>query len=472
MLHFLLVKTKHCESNSYLSPIISKTKLRIVKHACLICGLIIIVFISILFFGCAATGSRQSSVSDSKTKPSWIENHPTSSTHFIGVGSAQIQSDLAQTQEQARMNALKDIAQQIEVTIISDITLNERNVTINNKVTTDQSIFQKKVRSLAQAALQDWEIQATWIGPDGFLYCKVVLEKKKYYDRVNKKVNDAIALATDALEASERGPFDSRLRELYKGLIALDDFLGNAMKSTVGGKEVILNNELPRRLQQLLSSVEIRPNINRIALSAAAPVPDSLGALAFVNGNPDSTIALSWTASVSSVETANMPTRSDGLRPVLLKTIPASAGVVQVTATIDCGTLTYDLLQRKFMLPSGSFSISRQTPRIFLSGNGSFCKQLLGRLTSCSAAISASSRGEADFILSAQSSSSGDPVQSMGIYRAKALLALLLTTNKGKRVLDVNEEVSAADAQDGSRAQENAQKVALEKAVKLVEGAF
>jgi hypothetical protein len=345
-------------------------------------------------------------------------------------------------------------------------------VTINKKVTTDQSVFQKKVRSLAQAALQDWEIQATWIGPDGFLYCKVVLEKKKYYDRVNKKVNDAIALATDALEASERGPFDSRLRELYKGMIALDDFLGNAMKSTVGGKEVILNNELPRRLQQLLSSVEIRPNINTIALSAAAPVPDSLSALVFVNGNPDSTIALSWSASVSSVETANMPTRSDGLRPVLLKTIPASAGVVQVTATIDCGTLNYDLLQRKFALPSGSFSISRQTPRIFLSGNGSFCKQLLGRLTSGSAAISASSRGEADFILSAQSSSSGDPVQSMGIYRAKVLLALLLTTNKGKRILDVNEEVSAADAQDGSRAQENAQKVALEKAVKLVEGTF
>ncbi|MGB7569502.1 MAG: LPP20 family lipoprotein, partial [Chitinivibrionales bacterium] len=214
---------------------------------------ILFVFIAMLVVGCASTGSQQSTIEHPATRPVWIDNHPTSPTHFIGVGSAQIQSDLAQTQEQARMNALKDIAQQIEVTIISDITLNERNVTINNKVTTDQSIFQKKVRSLAQAALQDWEIQATWIGPDGFLYCKVVLEKKKYYDRVNKKVNDAIALATDALEASERGPFDSRLRELYKGVIALDDFLGNAMKSTVGGKEVILNNELPRRLQQLLS---------------------------------------------------------------------------------------------------------------------------------------------------------------------------------------------------------------------------
>jgi hypothetical protein len=443
------------------------TSMRFVSSAIIL----IVVTAGTFFYGCVAS-APQPGASSAKNKPLWVSNHPTSPTHFIGVGSSRIQGDPVAAQKAACDAALSDIAQQIEVTIISDIKLNERNVTINNKVAMDQSVFQKNVQSLAQAVLQDWEVQATWSGPDGYLYCKVVLEKKKYYDRVNKKVDDAIAFATDALVASEQGPFDVRLRELYKGLIALDNFLGNAMKATVGGKEVILNNELPRRLQQLLSGVEIRPNINTITLSASAPMPDTLGAVVLVNGKQDPAIALAWSASVSSVEPTGMPVHPDGLHPVLLKTIPASAGVVHVTGTIDCGTLTYDLLQRKFAFPSGSFTISRQIPRIFLAEKVFFGKKLLDRLTSQSAAKAVSSPAEADFILSAWSAPSGEPVQSMGIFRARALLNLVVTTIDGKRILEVNEEVSAADAQAGSRAQANAEKVALEKAVKRVEGAF
>ncbi len=425
-----------------------------------------------LLIGCASTGGKQATSERSGSRPLWVDNHPASPTYFIGVGSARTDGDPVAVQENARMAALNDIAQQIEVMIASDVKLNEHNVTINNTVALDQSIFRKNIRTSAQAVLQDWEVQATWSDPGGRVYCKVVLEKKKYYDRVNKKVNDAIALAGDALAASEQGPFTARLRELNKGISALDEFLGNAMRATIGGKEIILNSELPRRLQALLSSVEIRPNVSQVKLTATTAIPDSLGVRVFVGGQPDSSVEAAWSASVQSVQPGGMPVRKDGLHIVMLNAVPASAGVVTITATVNLGTLAYDLLQRKFALPSGSFTISRQIPRIFLSATNAFSKRLLDRLTTRSAAMLAPSPEEADLILSAQCEPSGEPAQAMGIFRAKALLTVLLTAGNGKRILDISEEYSAADAQSGARAQANAEKVALDAAVKRVEGAF
>jgi LPP20 lipoprotein len=435
-------------------------------------ALLSISITAMLLLGCAST-SRNSIVSaDQTASPAWVYNHPTSSTHFIGIGSSRLGGDPVTAQKAACMAALSDIAQQIEVTIISDNKLFERAVTINDKMSINQSVFQKNVQLLARSVLQDWETKATWRDQKGNVYCKVILEKKKYYDRVNKKINDAIEFATDALEASEQGSFDARLRELYRGMIALDDFSGIPLRATVGVKEVVLNSELSRRLQRLLSGVEIHPNIDAVILSAASPVPDTLGVFTTIHGKRDPTVALSWSASTSDVEPTDMPVRADGLHPVSLKSVPSSAGTVRITASLDCGMLTYDLLQRKFMLPSGSFTISRKIPAIFLAENGVFEKKLLDRLTACSAAKAASSQDEADFVLSARSSASGDPVQVMGIYRAKALLNLVFTTVERRRVLDFNEEVSAAGARDCSGAQVNAGKVALEKAVALVKGAY
>ena len=427
------------------------------------------VIFCILLASCAAP--LKTVTSSTKPAPSWIEDRPISSTHFVGVGSARRISDLAATQEVARLNALKDISQQIEVSIMADVKMHQSQITVN-KSFSDELVLQKTVRSMTQAVLQDWEVVEGYTAPDGFYWCKIILDKKKYYDRVNKKINEAIDLAVDALAVSQSGSFDIRLRELYKGIIALDEFLGSAMRATVGGKEVILNTELPRRLQALLSGVEIRPNINAINLTAAATVPDTLGAYVFVNGEQNTAVALSWSASAAGVEPAEMPVRPNGLFLVRIKSVPASAGVVRITATINCGSLAYELLQRKFVLPAASFTISRQVPRIFLADKGTFGKQLLDRLTSGSAAKAALSRAEADLILSAQSGPSGDPVQTMGIYKAKALFTLILTDSEGNRILDVSEDVSAADAQSGSRAQANAEKVALEKAIKRMDGAF
>lgn len=432
---------------------------------------LVVVFMALIIAGCAAP-ARQTGTVSSKSKPAWIGNHPSSSTHFIGVGTAFIQSTSTDAQKQARREALADIAEQIKVTIMSDIMSGRKYVTENNKVVEDSRISKKHIEAFSQAVLEDFEEQATWNGPDGYSYSKVVLEKKKYYDRVNKKINDAISLAADALLASEQGLFDVRLRELYKGLVALDDFLGNAMIATIGDNEVILNNEVPRRLQKLLSSVEITPVVNSVKLAATAPIPDTLGARVLIDGKQDRSVVLSWTTSVSSVDAVTMPIQPDGINPVLIKALSGSAGLVQVTASIDCGQLTYDLLQRRFLLPQGSFTISRAVPRIYCTEGNAFNKQLLERLTSSGAAIAASSIDDADYVQSSQCTPAGEPVQVRGLYRAKARISLVLMTGKGERILDVNEEISAADAQAGARAQANAEKVALERAIKRINGAF
>jgi hypothetical protein len=420
--------------------------------------------------GCAAGEKSVRNDSPSK-RPSWIDNHPSSETHFIGVGSCRNTGDAVRTQECARLSALNDISQQIEITVASDISMNRNNVTVNDKVVLDHETFSKKIQTFTQSVLKDWEIAATWNGADGYGYCKVVLDKKKYYDRINRKVNDAVSLACEGLRSSYNGNFYQRVNALYKGLTALDDFPGTVLRASVSGKEVILNTELPRRMQEVLSGMEIHPNVSRIELSALTLIPDTLGASVTFDKKPDFSINIKWSASSQNIDVSDLPERN-GLYPVSIKNIPASAGIVTITATADLGNLGYDILQRKFFIPSGSFIISRAKPRIYLSVDNEFCRKLADRLKTGSCAAIVSRKNEADVLLSAQCTSSGEPVLGMGIYKAKAALTLTLTNKNNERILDVAEDISSADAQSGSKAQQNAEKVAMETAVKRIEGAF
>ena len=436
------------------------------------CLAIFLLVAVVLFTVQCASKSGISTVSSNKTKkPAWVSDHPSSPDFFIGIGSAEIIStSLGDAQEKSRSKALQDIAQQIEVSIISDVSLNESHAVIND-LRQDSTVFRKKVQTMAQAVLQDWEVRYTWQDPTGHYWTQIILDKQKYYSRVNKKVNDAITLAVNALGASQSGSLFSRISELRMGAAALDDFLGSAMKATVGGRELILNTEVPRRLQQLLSGVEIKPNVRELKLKATELVPETLGVYIFINGQKDTVTPVLWSASCNSVSLQNLPARPDGLHPVIIKPVPASAGIVTISAEADLGNLRYELLQQKFALPSGSFVVSRSKPNVMIIGND-FCKLVEDRLASAGALVSVQNPALADYKLECTFTPDTQSLETMGMFKARGSLAIKLIDSSKTTIMDLTKEIAAMARQSPEQAQCNLKKVAVDEAVKKIEGAF
>jgi hypothetical protein len=130
-----------------------------------------------LLFNCATT-SKTTTHSYSKNKPLWVTDHPSFPDYFIGVGNAAIvNSDLGKAQQQSQLEALNDIARQIETTIASDVRLNENHIQINDTYI-DSNTFKNQIQAMTQGVLKGWEIRQTWNDPSGFYWTQIALNKK------------------------------------------------------------------------------------------------------------------------------------------------------------------------------------------------------------------------------------------------------------------------------------------------------
>lgn len=431
---------------------------------------IVSVFISAVLYGCASTSPHRT-VSSSGTSLLWVNNHPYSKTHFIGIGSSKIGEDLQKAQKQARNRALNDIAEQINVTIESDIRMH-KNIISNGKVSSSKELYQEKIQTFTRAMIAGWEERRTWNGPDGYFWSKVILSKKRYYEQVNRKIIDAVNRVCDIISRSMKGSARYKIHTLYKGFEILDTFPHVQMKGIVNGKEVILNNELQCRMSQVLESIVIKPVQHHVTLSATESIPATLGVYVFCEGKMDSSLAIAWSASDHRIIVRGISVQTGGLYPVSITSLPPSTGCVTITAIPDLKKLSYDLIRRKHVLPSASFTISRERIPIYIESRGSFCRSLAEKLAGRSAIIIVDNRNDAEYLLKSDLVKNYNTLLHNSIYMADAYLELTLLSKTGNRVVTFYQKIRAADGISASRALENTQKYALDLAVKQVERAF
>lgn len=427
----------------------------------------IIIIAAILISSCTSLSLREKRTST----PLWVKNHPISRTHFIGIGSAKIEEDLYTAQKLARNRALQDIAEQIQVSIVSDVSTNANCKTVNNRLIIKET-HRERIIAFSNAVLTDWEEKNTFYSAKGYFWSKVVLSKKEYYRRVNEKVSNATERLCDIIRNSAQGTAKFRIHELYKGFEIIDEFFGTPLHGRIGGGHVLLNNELERCMSRLLESIEIKPTVHQATLAPKESVLGKFGVYIFLEGEVDKSLDISWSASKKNVSLKGLPAREDGLHPVIITSLPASSGNVTITATPNLRSLTYDLIRRKFNLPSGSFTVNRNKAHVFIDNKNGFCWSLAERLEERSAITIVYSRKEAQFILKSDFKKGNDTALQNSIHRADGNLSIELRTNSGNAVLNYSQIIQAADGISSARALENTQKYALYVAVKEVERIF
>lgn len=189
-------------------------------------------------------------------QPAWVQKRPVDPPYYIGIGATQKEKGSTDYIQKAKDAALNDLASGITVTVSSEIM---RKVVETNASIEDN--FKSQIQTSAKAELEDVEWVDTYDG-DGqyWVYCRI--SKAAYEAAKQRKIRNALKLATDLYQSGKKfeAEFNAARALTYyvQSLAPMEKYLGEPLETEIGGKKVILVNEIFSALQNLLGQIELK----------------------------------------------------------------------------------------------------------------------------------------------------------------------------------------------------------------------
>jgi hypothetical protein len=217
-----------------------------------------LLFVSIFAAGCASSVATPPAGS----VPGWIARYPVSPGYFIGIGGSPDTGDRQGDIERARAKALAQLASEIEVTVRSDQTIRESE--ISGGVSTGRVDI--IVQTLTAQHLEGVELVDSFHNPREGYWFYFRLEKRTW-DRIRNRdmyvLRDRV-LGIVAQAESPGGSISERLR-------LLSSALGMTMTSKYAGKITAMLGGVTGVLDDLIRD-RIRHSLSKITLKAEPPV--------------------------------------------------------------------------------------------------------------------------------------------------------------------------------------------------------
>jgi len=209
----------------------------------------IIIFLFIFLFVCFSVYAAK--------KPDWVNKRPIDNKSYIGIGVAEKDTETSEYIQKAKDRALREIASEITVTI-SGATLNQ----ILEKAGVVKEEFESQIQSSTQAQLEGYELVDTWQDKNQY-WVYYMLSKEKYARLRKEKIDKAIALSMDFYSKAEQNKANNQITEalqLYlQALNPIEPYLSEPLETKYKGQNIYLLNTLHSALQQVLSTISIKP---------------------------------------------------------------------------------------------------------------------------------------------------------------------------------------------------------------------
>jgi hypothetical protein len=188
-------------------------------------------------------------------QPSWVTKRPIDPVYYIGIGAAQKTKGSTDYIQKAKDNALNDLASGITVTVSSEIM---RKVVETNASIEDN--FKSQIQTSAKAELEGVEWVDTYDG-DGqyWVYCRI--SREAYEAAKQRRIKNALKLSADLYTTGQKFEQENNvaraLTYYVQSLSPMEKYLGEPLETEIGGKKVILVNEIFSSLQNLLGQIEL-----------------------------------------------------------------------------------------------------------------------------------------------------------------------------------------------------------------------
>jgi hypothetical protein len=197
-------------------------------------------------------------------KPSWLKTTPYQDGYYTGIGHS-VKDGTNNYIQSAKKSALDDLVSEIKVNVSSTSVLSQLEL---DKKLTEQ--YQQVIQTTAADEIEEFELVDAWEDNANYwVYYRLSIARYRQIKEEQKQ--NATLLATDYLQKARQAEKDGgRLQAIglyFQAFRSLEKYLGEAIRVTVDGKEILLVNEIYSSLQSILDKVAIRVTPAEITLN-------------------------------------------------------------------------------------------------------------------------------------------------------------------------------------------------------------
>lgn len=290
----------------------------------------------IILMGTGCTGRRGM---EQTPPPSWVEERPVSSLHYIGIGSATPNPIPGEALRTAKERAAADLVGEIALRVESTSLLESEER--NGQVRED---FTNTISSRAEERIAGFQVVDVWDGPQG-TYVYYRLDKARYAAERQARREEAIDLALLEHEAGQEdlanGNIQGALDHWGAGVLGLEEFWNEVNRATIDGVEVSVEPHLLRAMREAVRNIDLNASMDVVSLSAKGDFRFPLGLHATLDGGNVRGLPLLYRYHNGTyMKKATEFTDDEGTVVALISDVDPARPDRNLTCTIDVDRLT------------------------------------------------------------------------------------------------------------------------------------
>ncbi len=308
-------------------------------------------------------------------KPAWLNTTPYQNGYYTGIGHC-LKDGSNNYIQSAKKSALDDLVSEIKVNVSSTSVLSQLEV---GKKLSEQ--YEQIIKTTAADEIEEFELVDVW--QDNMNYWVYYrLSISRYREIKEQRKRDATVLASDYFTkgkmAEQKGEPLQAIRFYFQAFRCVEKYLGEVIRITIDGKEVLLGNEIYSAIQSGLNKISIQLLPAQISLNRRVNQETEMvvAKATFKDGNK-SVNDLSLVAEFEKGEGIIFPnykTNQKGEAKILLIKINSKELEQTIGVKVDVDELSgessspiYSLVVKTLTVPTAQVALKVQRPIVYLS---------------------------------------------------------------------------------------------------------
>lgn len=218
---------------------------------------------SLFLFACGA--SKKTASTPEPTKPDWVMSRPIDAGYYIGIGVANKMQFPLNYHEEAKRQALNELASEIEVNVNSNSMLFslEQNGELKEE-------FKSFTKLTTNTSIKNFEqVDAFETSTDYYLFYR--LSKAQYkadkQAAIDKAISESVVAYEEGVAQEARENYREALQLYMQALNPVAPYLNEQLKTTYKGNEVYWGSELMKAIGELTLSMKLNPTRSSVKTS-------------------------------------------------------------------------------------------------------------------------------------------------------------------------------------------------------------
>ena len=308
------------------------------------------------------------------SKPSWLKDEPYRDGYYTGIGHS-IKDGTNNYIQSAKKSALDDLVSQIKVNVAS--------TSILSFFETDKKIredYEQIIKTTAADELEEFELVDAWEDAGNY-WVYYQLSISRYQQIKEEQKRNATLLAKDyyskGLEAEKAGQRLQAISFYFQAFRSIEKYLGEAIRTNIGDREVLLVNEIYASIQSILQKINVQATPTDILVNRrlAQSQIDVIAKASFNDGTPAAALPLMAYFEKGSGDIFPEYTTNDaGQSKVLITRISSVESEQRLGIKVNIDALSgtssspvYSLIAKTLNVPGTKVLLKVQRPLVFLT---------------------------------------------------------------------------------------------------------